>query len=93
LGQDKDSWCVFRRVCVKLRIFKGYGKFRSGNYSFAQKVELKEEYKELENSLKKNLTKEMAEFRSSYYDALTKRNSSKIDQLENSLLSNLLSKI
>lgn len=68
-------------------------KFRSGNYSFAQKVELKEEYKELEKSLKENLTKEMAEFRSSYYDALTKRNNSKIDALENSLLSNLLSKI
>lgn len=67
-------------------------KLNSGKYSFFERVELKAEYNELENNLKENLSNEIANFRSNYYNALVKRDTSKIDQLESSLLSNLLSK-
>lgn len=68
-------------------------KILSGKYTLSEKTKFQKEYDDLEQNLKDSIFKEIANFRSSYYNALIKRDTSKIDQLENSLLTNLLSKI
>lgn len=67
-------------------------KLKSGRYTLAERTKLREEYKDLKDRLRANLSTEMSRFRASYYDALVSKNISKIDNMEQSLLSNLLSK-
>ncbi|WP_169975080.1 MULTISPECIES: hypothetical protein [unclassified Campylobacter] len=65
----------------------------SGRYNAMEKLELKAKYREFKQNLKDETFKEIDKFSASYQDALVSRDNSRIDQLENSLLTNLLSKI
>ncbi|MGP1534110.1 MAG: hypothetical protein ACTTJF_08600 [Campylobacter sp.] len=68
-------------------------KLKSGKYNYFEKADLKAEYDELEKKLKKEVFDKVDKFKIDYYDALIKGNASKIDKMEDSLLSNLLSQV
>lgn len=68
-------------------------KILSGRYNFLEEIALKNEFEEFKSNLQETVSKEISDFRASYHDALVNRNSSRIDELENSLLSNILSKL
>lgn len=67
-------------------------KILSGKYNFLEELKFKNDFKKFQAELKVKLSNEIYNFRASYHEALVSRNSPKIDSLENSLLSNLLSK-
>lgn len=68
-------------------------KLNSDNYSFFEKIDLKYKFKEFEQQLKDNISNQLSEFRQKYSDALLDKNYKKINLLEDSLLSTILSKI
>lgn len=68
-------------------------KLSSSEYDFFEKIKLKEEYEEFKDNLKNSIFKEIDEFKLNYYQALKTRNYTKIDKLENGLLSDLLLKL
>ena len=64
----------------------------SGKYNFLEELRLEREFDELQDELRKKATDKISKFNSDYREALKKRDVSAIDNLENSLLANLLAK-
>ena len=64
----------------------------SGKYDFLEELRLEREFNELKDRLRKKATDKINKFSSDYREALKKRDVSTIDNLENSLLANLLAK-
>ena len=64
----------------------------SGKYNFLEELRLEREFDELQDELRKKATDKISKFNSDYRKALKKRDVSAIDNLENSLLANLLAK-
>lgn len=77
---------------ISTRYEKLNKELKSGKYNFFEKAELKKQFKEFEANLKEKTYEELRQFRIMYYEALMKKDNKTIDNLENSLLSNLLSK-
>lgn len=68
-------------------------KIANPKYGFFEKIEFQAEYDELKERLKDDVAREVRSFRQDYYQALKSRNNSKIDKLEQSLLTNMLSEL
>lgn len=64
----------------------------SGKYNSLEELNLEREFNELKDELRKKATNKINKFNSDYRKALKKRDVSTIDNLENSLLANLLVK-
>lgn len=68
-------------------------KLSSGKYNFLEQLKLKNEFDELSDKIKEEAHNKISKFSSSYRDAFVKKDIRKINELQNSLLSNILSKL